>query len=143
MSGAPHGPWYIASMRCGSADLLRDDLPLTTGAPPPIEVVLRDDGAQMAVKVVKNGQSVTAGVLLFSPDYPRRSQFLGRTSFVPVGNLAPGRYYVIALRGAENLEFRNPVVMERYLAHATEVILGPRGNVAVSAELQEREGQEQ
>jgi hypothetical protein len=143
VSATPHGPWYIASMRCGSADLLRDDLTLTTGAPPPIEVVLRDDGAQMAVKVVKNGQPVTAGVLLFSPDYPRRSQFFGRTSLLPVGNLAPGRYYAIALRGAENLEFRNPAVMERYLAHATEVILGPRGKVAITAELQEREDQEQ
>ena len=143
VSGTPHGPWYIASMRCGSADLLRDDLTLTTGAPPPIEVVLRDDVAQLAVKVVKNGQPVIAGVLLFSPDYPRRSQFFGRTSFLPVGNLAPGRYYVIALKSAENLEFRNPTVMERYLAHATEVILGPRGSVAISAELQEREDQEQ
>lgn len=141
VSGTPDGPWYIASMRCGSADLLRDDLTLTTGAPPPIEVLLRDDGAQLAVKVVKNGQPATAGVLLFSPEYPRRSQFFGRTSFLPVGNLAPGKYYVIALRGAENLEFRNPAVMERYLAHATEVILGPRGSVAIAAELQEREDQ--
>ena len=143
VSGTPHGPWYIASMRCGSADLLRDDLTVTAGAPPPIEVVLRDDGAQLAVKVVKNGQPVTAGLLLFSPDYPRRSQLFGRTSSLSVGNLAPGRYYVMALRGAENLEFRNPVVMERYLAHATEVILGPRGNVAISAEPEEREDQEQ
>ena len=142
MSGTPNGPWYIASMRCGSADLLRDDLTLTTGAAPPIEVVLRDDGAQLAVNIVKNGQPVTAGVLLFSPDYPRRSQFFGRAPSLSVGNLAPGRYYVIAMRGAENLEFRNPKAMERYLAHAAEVILGPGGNVAISAELQEGEDRE-
>ena len=143
VSGTPNGPWYIASMRCGSADLLRDDLALTTGAAPPIEVVLRDDGAQLAVNVVKNGQPVTADLLLFSPDYPRRSQFLGRGSSLSVGNLAPGRYYLIAMRGAENLEFRNPTAMEPYLAHAAEVVLGPRGSVAISAELEEREGQEQ
>lgn len=142
VSGTPHGPWYIASMRCGSADLLRDDLTLSTGAPP-IEVVLRDDGAQLGVKVVKNGQPVSAGVLLFSPDYPRRSQFFGRISSLSVGNLAPGRYYVIAMKGAEQLEFRNPMVMERYLTHATEVILGSRGNVAISAELGEGEDQQQ
>jgi len=142
VSGTPHGPWYIASMRCGGADLLRDDLTLTTAVPPPIEVVLRDDGAQLAVKVVKNGQPATAGLLLFSPDYPRRSQFYGRTSSFSVGNLAPGRYYVIAVRGAENLEFRNPRVMERYLTRATQVILGPRGYVAIPAELQEREDQQ-
>ena len=50
---------------------------------------------------------------------------------------------MIAVRGAENLEFRNPMVMERYLTRATEVILGPRGHVAISAELQEREDQQQ
>lgn len=143
VSGTPHGAWYIASMRCGSADLLRDDLTLSTGTPPPIEVVLRNDGAQLAVKVVKNSQPVTAGLLLFSPDYPRRSQFFGRMSSLSVGDLAPGRYYVIAMRGAENLEFRNPMVMERYLTHATEVILGSRGHVAISAELQEREDRQQ
>ena len=143
VSGTPNGPWYIASMRCGSADLLRDDLTLTTGAAPPIEVVLRDDGAQLAVNIVKNGRPVTAGLLLFSPDYPRRSQFFGRASSLSVGNLAPGRYYVIAMRDAENLEFRNPTAMERYLTQATEVILGPRGNLAISAELEEREDQEQ
>lgn len=143
VSATLNGPWYIASMRCGRADLLRDDLTLTTGAAPPIEVVLRDDGAQLAVNIVKNGQPVTAGLLLFSPDHPRRSQFFDRAASLSVGNLAPGRYYVIAMRGAENLEFRDPTAMERYLTHATEVILGPRGNLAISAELEEREDQEQ
>lgn len=60
-----------------------------------------------------------------------------------VGNLAPGRYYVIAMSGAESPEFRNPLAMEPYLAHATEVTLGPRANVTVSAEVQELEGEKQ
>ncbi|HEV2197371.1 MAG TPA: carboxypeptidase-like regulatory domain-containing protein [Candidatus Acidoferrum sp.] len=140
----PRGPWYISSLRCGSEDLLRDDLTVSGGgALPPIEVTLRDDGAQLTVKVVNNGQPVEAGVLLFSPDYPRRSQFFGSSSSISVGNLAPGRYYIIAASGAGNLEFRNPLVMEPYLAHATEVTLGPRANVTVSAEVQEREDEKQ
>ena len=143
VSGTSHGPWYIASLRCGSADLLRDDLTLTTAAPPPIEVVLRGDGAQLAVNAVKNGELATAGLLLFSPDYPRRSRFLGRASSVSVSNLAPGRYYVIAVRGAENLEFRNPTAMDRYLTHATEVVLAPRATLTISAEVEERGDQEQ
>lgn len=60
-----------------------------------------------------------------------------------VGNLAPGRYYVVATTSAENLEFHNPVAMEPYLAHATEVTLGPRANVTISAEVQEREDEKQ
>jgi len=143
VSGTPHGPWYLASMRCASADLLRDDLKLTTGAAPPIEVVLRDDGAQLAVNAVKNGQPATAGLLLLSPDYPRRSQFLGRASSVSVGNLAPGRYDVIAMEGAENLEFRNPMAIKRYLRNATEVDLGPRAAVSISVEVEERGDAEQ
>jgi Carboxypeptidase regulatory-like domain len=143
VSGTSHGPWYIASMRCGSVDLLRDDLTLTTAAAPPIQVVLRGDGAQLALNAVKNGQPATAGLLLFSPDYPRRSRFLGRASSVSVGNLAPGRYYVIAMRGAENLEFRNPTAMDRYLTHATEVILAPRATLTISAEVAQPGEEEQ
>jgi hypothetical protein len=141
VSGTPNGPWYISSMRCGSVDLLRDDLTVASGAAqPPIEVTLRDDGAQLNVKVVKNGQPVAAGILLFSREYPRRSQFFGSADSLSVGNLAPGTYYVIAMRSAESVEFRNPAVMEQYLGHATEVTLGPRANVSVVAEVQEQEG---
>lgn len=144
VEASPNGPWYISSLRCGSVDLLHDDLTVSAGgALPPIEVTLRDDGAQLTVKVVKNGQQVQAGVLLFSPDYPRRSQFFGSGSSISVGNLAPGRYYVVATNSAENLESRNPVAMEPYLGHATEVTLGSRANVTISAEVQEREDEKQ
>lgn len=140
----PNGPWYISSLRCGSEDLLRYDLTVSGGgALPPIEVTLRDDGAQLTVKAVTNGQPVEANVLLYSPDYPRQSRFFGSGSSMSVGNLAPGRYYVIAMSGAESPEFRNPLAMEPYLAHATEVTLGPRANVTVSAEVQELEDEKQ
>jgi hypothetical protein len=111
------------------------------GSLPPIEVTLRDDGAQLNVNVKEQGQPAAAGMLLFSSDYPRRSQFFGSTTSLSTSNLAPGTYYVIAMRGAENLEFRDPAVMARYLAHATEVMLGPRANVTVVAEVQQDEEQ--
>jgi hypothetical protein len=57
-------------------------------------------------------------------------------------NLAPGTYYVIAMRGAENLEFRDPTVMARYLTHATQVTLQPRANVTFVAEVQQEEQQQ-
>jgi hypothetical protein len=140
----PTGPWYISSLRCGSEDLLHDDLTVSPGvALPPIEVTLRDDGAQLTVKVMENGQPAVAGVLLFSREYPRRSQFFGSASAISTGDLAPGTYDVIAMRGAENVEFRDPTVMERYLAHATEVTLGPRANVTVVGEVQQQEEQPQ
>jgi len=102
---------------------------------------LRDDGAQLTVNVKEKGQAAIAGILLFSSDYPRRSQFLGSATSLSTSNVAPGTYYVIAIRGAESLEFRNPAVMARYLAHATEVTLGPRAKVTVVAEVQPEEQQ--
>lgn len=139
----PNGPWYISSLRCGGDDLLRDDLTISQGASlPPIEVTLRDDGAQLNVNVKEKGQSAAAGLLLFSSDYPRRSQSFGSTASLSMPNLAPGTYYVIAIRGAEGLEFRDPAVMARYLARATEVTLEPRGKVTVVAEVQQEEQQQ-
>ncbi|HYY72016.1 MAG TPA: carboxypeptidase-like regulatory domain-containing protein, partial [Candidatus Bathyarchaeia archaeon] len=77
----PYGPWYVSALRCGSEDLLRDDLTISQGASlPPIEVALRDDGAQLTVNVREKGQPAAAGILLFSSDYPRRSQFLGSST---------------------------------------------------------------
>jgi len=136
----PNGAWYVSSLRCGTEDLLRDDLTISSGgALPPIEVTLRDDGAQLTAKVMEKGQPAVAGILLFSREYPRRSQFFGSASSISRNNLAPGTYYLIAMRGAENLEFRNAAVMERYLGRATEVSLGPRANVTVEAEVQQEE----
>lgn len=136
--GTPLGPWYISSMRCGSVDLLRDDLTLAPGAaPPPIDVTLRDDGAQLTVRIMESGQPAVAGVALFSPEYPKRSQLFGSTNSLSVRNLAPGKYYLIALRGAENVEYRDPAAVQPYLAHATEVTLGPYAQTSVVAEVQE------
>lgn len=136
----PYGPWYVSSLRCGSEDLLRDDLTISQGGSlPPIEVTVRDDGAQLNVNVKEKGQPAAAGLLLFSSDYPRRSQSFGPTTSMSMSNLPPGTYYVIAMRGAESLEFRDPTVMRRYLTHGTEVTLGPRANVTVVAEVQQEE----
>jgi hypothetical protein len=140
VSGTPNGPWYISSMRCGGVDLLRDDLIIPPGAaPPPIEVTLRGDGAQLTMKPMEKGQPGDAGLVIFSQEYPKRSVFVGSGYAFSVGNLAPGTYYVIAMSHAANVEFRNPAAMQRYLTHATEVSLGPRANVTVTAEVQEPE----
>jgi hypothetical protein len=140
VNATPSGPWYISSMRCGSVDLLRDDLTVSPGAaPPPIEVTLRGDGAQLTVKTMEKGQPAAAGFVVLSQEYPKRSVFFGSGYSLSVANLAPGTYYVIAMSHAENVEFRNPAAMQRYLTHATEVSLGPRANVTVTAEVQEPE----
>jgi uncharacterized protein (DUF2141 family) len=133
-AAAPQG--YVAELRCGSVDLLRADLVIATGAaPPPIDVTLRDDGAQLTVAVKKADRGIT--VLIYSTDYPRRSsltfQQAGHTS-VSIPNLPPGTYQVLAATDANELEFRNPAAMEKHLGRATSITLQPRDKATVSVE---------
>ncbi len=137
VTATPMTPGYVASLRCGSVDLLRDDLALAPGtAPPPIEVTLRSDSAQLTVTLT-SGPSA-ASLVVYAQEYPRRSIlapiYNGNAS---VSNLAPGAYQLLALRDASELEYRNPAVMEKYLVHAIPVTLQPGDNSAVRLEIQE------
>jgi len=123
---APLG--YVADLRCGSADLLRDDLVLAPGAaPPPIEVTLRDDSAMLTVSL--KAKDAAAGVVVYSPDFPKRSllmmYFPGATS-IAFPPLPPGTYDVFAISDPSDLEYHNPRAMEKYLSLATSIALQPR-----------------
>jgi hypothetical protein len=141
VEASPNQPAYIASLRCGSVDLLRDDLTITPGAVlPPIEVTLEKDGAQLSVKVMEKGQPAAAAVVIYSEEYPRRSvqTQTNETGSFSQGNLAPGTYQVIAVKDALDLEFRNPAAMKRYLEHASAVTLqSGGGETSVLVEVQE------
>ena len=136
----PNGPGYVAAVRCGSLDLLRSDLVVPAdGALPPIQVTLRSDGGQIFVMAVKAGEPASAMGVVYSVDYPRRSregwvQGGGPTSW---GILPPGSYKIAAIENAQDLEFRNPVVMEKYLEHAVDVNLAPGDQKNVRVEVQE------
>jgi hypothetical protein len=137
---------YIASLRCGSADLLREDLTVAPGADlPPLEVILRNDGAQLSATVVGEGQRSVRGLVIYSEEFPRRS-FLAQVDekgeFSQSG-IAPGRYLLIATENAQELEFRNPAAMQKYLGQATEVILQPGDKASVRVKLQVVEEQQQ
>jgi hypothetical protein len=128
---------YVAESRCGSLDLLRDDLVLAPGsAPPPIEVTLRNDVAQLTVGLKQ--KSRTAAILVYSSEYPRRSMlmpFSPGSATVSFPALPPGPYRVLALADVGDLEYRNPVAVEKYLAHAASLTLEPRDNATVSVDI--------
>jgi hypothetical protein len=140
----PNAPAYVASLRCGSLDLPREELTVLPGAAlPPIEVTLRTDGAQLSVKVTDHDQPAAAGLLVYSQEFPRRS-FLMQTNEAGLAsqtNIPPGRYQVAALEEehVRDLEFRNPAAVQKYLEHATEVTLQPGDKTSVSVELQKTE----
>lgn len=134
-----YGTIYVASLRCGSVDLLRDDLTVAaSGSLPPIDVTLRDDGAQLSGTITQNGQPVAGDLVIYSNDYPQRSRLVQTAgvdgSFSAIG-LPPGTYQVVAVRDSQNLEFRNPTVMQTYLPRATSVTLGPGGQSTIHLEL--------
>ena len=127
---------YVAELRCGNVDLLRDDLVIAPGAaPPPIDVTLREDAAQLTVALKKAAR--VARVVVFATEYPRRSMLMPQTpgsASVSIPNLPPGRYQVLAVSDANDLEFRDLAAMEKYLGRATSVTLQPRDNITVSVE---------
>jgi len=141
VEASPNQPGYIVSLRCGNVDLLRDDLTIAAGgAPQPIEVTLGSDGARLNGKVMEKGQPVAAGVVIYSEEYPRRSVLMqtNETGAFSQSNLAPGKYQLIAVKDALDLEFRNPAAMEKYLEHASAVTLqSGGGETSVRVEVQE------
>ena len=136
---------YVAALQCGEVNLLRDDMIVGAGtAPPPIEATLRDDGAQLNLTVAENGEPVAANVVVFSEEKPKASLLIrtNETGQVSTGSVAPGTYEVIALENAEDLEFRNPAAMQKYLGQASTVTLGPGDKVSVKVEVQKEGGQQ-
>ena len=124
---------YVAELRCGSLDLLRDELVIAPGASlPPIDVTLRNDPAQLTVAL--NHKDRSAAILIYSP-FPPGSASLS------VSNLPPGRYQVLALASVGELEYRNPQVVEKYLAHAVAVTLQAHDNTTVSVDVQDSQEQ--
>ena len=136
----PNYAGYVAAIRCGNIDLLRDDLTVAPGTSlPPIDVTLRNDGAHLSVTVTGDGQAAAAGVVIYSDEYPKRSLLMqtNGTGTFSQEKLAPGNYHVIAVKNAQDLEFRNPAAMEKYLDRASSVTLQPGDEKSVRVEMQE------
>jgi hypothetical protein len=146
VEASPMQGGYVAALRCGNVDLLREDLVIPPGgAPPPIEVTLRDDGAQLEAGLSGKEAGNYGSVVIYSDEEPRRSVAMRATAgrSVVAGNLAPGRYYVFAVSGTEDLEVQNPAAMEKYLDKAITVTLGPNDKSSVRVEMQEEKTAEE
>ena len=133
---------YVSELRCGSLDLLRDELVIAPGASlPPIDVTLRNDSAQLTVAL--NPKDRPAAVFIYSGDYPHSSRmpFPPGSASPSVTSLPPGRYQVFALAGAGELEYRNPQAVEKYLPHSVAVTLQPHDNTTISVDVQDSQEQ--
>ena len=77
---SPTQPWYVRSATSGTTDLLREALVVGAGRRlEPLELVLRDDGASLKVKVLADEQPAAGSVLLF----PTKQRLRMRTQVRP------------------------------------------------------------
>ena len=122
----PAADWYVQQAQCGSTDLLNDQLAILAGArTPPIEIVLRDDGASIKGTVAMGKGRKRAGVFVVSARAAEKTKMVWTSpegDFAQSG-LAPGEYDVIALDPADAIEYANPEVMGKYLTRGMHVTL--------------------
>jgi hypothetical protein len=128
---ADSGVGYVAEVTSGGTDLLK--LPLVVGfgaAPPPIEVIVRDDGGTVEGTVVRsgNGEGAVAvggtaaaqqsGAVYFFPVNEdgrlKQAPFFADGHF-QMTQLRPGSYRVLAFEHPQNeLEYANEEMMSKY-----------------------------
>lgn len=130
---------YVRSVRSGVTDLLQEGLLVpASGGVPPIEIVLRDDGAKVKVHVEADRIPEHARILLL-PDFAPYDRPVSLD--VPAGgdreygNLAPGDYRVLAFESLDSVEYGNPDVLEKYAAKTAHITLSAQGTTTVTVEL--------
>jgi hypothetical protein len=137
------GPWYVQSATYGQTDLLRDDLVVANGAVRQIEIVIRDDGANLNGAVVADGQKSPGAVLLIperSPNHPKEIVAGPDGSFGMAG-IAPGNYKALAFDRIDDLDYTDPEVLRNYLLKAQSLMLAPNQKATINIELIRRESE--
>ena len=145
-ASTPYG--YVASLRCGGTDLMSSPLVVGGGASlPPIEVTVRDDGAEVDGSVVeianRNHGHLTSGVVWPGAGFVyllpvRENGQMRMVGIQPDGNfqtaqVPPGTYRVIALTKQDvDLEYRNEDAMRKYDGQMITVEPGQKEKIRVS-----------
>ncbi len=143
---APGG--YVASVRCGGTDLHTSNLVVAGGATlPPIEVTIRNDGAEidgsivdMAGRGTANGNSVnntnSSGYVYLLPTQAGAEMKLivpGPNGEFQIAQVAPGTYRVLAFdRPRGDLEYWNEDAMRKYDAQVVTLAPGQKEKIRVS-----------
>jgi hypothetical protein len=129
---------YVQSAKCGPTDLLREELVVPpAGQPPPIEIILRDDGGTVAGNV--KGVTGSPATLLIVPQFapmqlPRIVKADGHGAFQSSG-LAPGDYRIFAFDSLDDIEYANPKVLDKYASRAAQVKISANRTAAVTVGL--------
>ena len=133
----PMGNTYVKSATYGNTDLLRDELVVTGGGDSqPIDIVVRDDAAQLSGTA--RCDDVQCWVLVLPEGnpavQPRFTYVNPQGTFQEMG-LAPGTYRVYAFDRSDGIEFTNPEAMKAYGARSETVVLSAGQKAQVNVEL--------
>jgi hypothetical protein len=139
---------YVASVRCGDTDLQNSNLVVGAGASlQPIEVTLRDDGAEVdgsVVDVAKRSSRTAlallpgsaAGFVYFAPvreDGQLKEAVVQANGDFQVVQLPPGTYRVLAFEGPkQDLEYTNEDAMRKYDAQLITVVPRQKEQIRIS-----------
>ena len=130
------GNTYVKSATYGNTDLLRDEMVVTGGGDSqPIDVVVRDDAAQLTGTA--RCEDVQCWVLVLPESNPAiqpRFIWVNQGTFQQTG-LAPGTYRVYAFDRGDGIEFTNPEAMKAYGARSETVVLTAGQKSQVNVEL--------
>ncbi len=126
---------YIASVRSGGIDLLREELVVPSGGNvSPIEVVLRDDGGTLKVRV-HSDTPIDNGRILMFPEFARLRepvmQMFQSDHDMEYRNLPPGPYKVMAFDSLDNFNLEDPAFYKKYSSKATQVTLSSHGTSSI------------
>jgi hypothetical protein len=147
----PQPPWYVASASCGNLDLTQDLLVIAADAGAcTVRMVYRDDSASLKwlASPTEDGNGSSNGVFVIaipldnfaqpamtfsmianhklSSDSPAEGSFEG---------LAPGRYLVMALAHRQDLAYRDPEALQRYMPLGQEITLTRGGKSEVQLKI--------
>jgi hypothetical protein len=136
-----NGSFYIESARSGDTDLLEAPLVVRSGAaPPPIQITLRDDSANLMVNCAKDSKQQNCAALLV-PAHGQPHLLWGYGTSGGFSNgLAPGDYRIYAFDSIAGLEYANPEAMREYSSKGQDFTLEPNEQKTVTLEVIHREG---
>jgi hypothetical protein len=130
---------YVYSAHYGTTNLLREELVVPAGGSiQPIEIVLRDGHASVKVHVQAEHIPAQARILMI-PEFASFERPITLDVMAngdrEYGGLAPGDYKVLAFESIDEIEYENPVALEKYSAKTARVTLTAQGTTNVTVEL--------
>jgi hypothetical protein len=144
----PNGPYYVQSARCGTLNLLEQNLTVAPGsAVEAIEVVLRDDFGSLEGSVALGAGDESAMVIaipegghgqIWNAELARPAGSFGAgqsTVGFQIAQLAPGTYRVLAVDRPNDFEYGNPEVLQKYAGNAREITVGANQQAKIELEL--------